>query len=503
MIKKQLKKGLTKIRLRTYIALGLLLLLLPVVLFSLFKPQSSTATWMNDSWTYRVKVPVTAHTGAETNVYFTKTVDTSDTTKFQSDCGDIRFTDTNGKLLPYYIASGCSTASTVIHVLVATFPAGATDYYMYYGNPAAPNGFSSADFTAGTGVTVGSVGTEEKGTVPVAYWTFDDNSGTTARDVTNYGTNGTLTNITSPGNGTSGWQTEDLCITGRCLSFDGTDDYVTVSDANSLDLTTSFTISAWVYSRTDSASEIALVNKGRDATATYAYQLGLEGQRFTLKLYDGTTNPLLSGNTVSEKGNWYFVVGTYDGSTMKLYVNGKFDGSVATSINVGNQTGALVIGKNANASNRYFSGKMDDVRIYKYPLSEAQVKANYINRGNSDAVSTSLGYDNQRYLTDGLQGYWKMDESAANTCEGGVNDSCDSSGLGADGLWNGSAAKAAGKFGNSVTFDGASSITATGTMTTGAVTLTAWIYPTSTTGRVDIVNTSPYRNLLNHRFVFQ
>src|SRR3989344_888875 len=62
--------------------------------------------------------------------------------------------------------------------------------------------------------------------------------------------------------------------------------------------------------------------------------------------------------------------------------------------------------------------------------------------------------------TDSMVGYWKLDETTANSCTGGVNDSCDSSGGGSDGAWSGDATASTSvpttNFTNprSVTFDG-------------------------------------------------
>ena len=61
---------------------------------------------MDDSWGYRKAVAIPTHTSAENNVYVTvPTFDATDTTKFQADCGDLRFTKQNGEVLPYYVVT--------------------------------------------------------------------------------------------------------------------------------------------------------------------------------------------------------------------------------------------------------------------------------------------------------------------------------------------------------------------------------------------------------------
>src|SRR3990167_8745383 len=109
---------------RTWIALGLILILSPIILFGLWKPKTPEAAWYHESWTYRKKMPVSTHTAAETNVYLGITVDTDalTTDKLQADCDDLRFTDADGKLLSYEIVSGCDTVTTSIRVGFETMP---------------------------------------------------------------------------------------------------------------------------------------------------------------------------------------------------------------------------------------------------------------------------------------------------------------------------------------------------------------------------------------------
>ena len=70
----------------------------------------------------------------------------------------------------------------------------------------------------------------------VAYWKFDEGSGTTVSDSSGNGNTGTLVNGPL-------WTAGRV---GNALFFDGIDDNVTVPDSNSLDLSSSFTLSAWV-----------------------------------------------------------------------------------------------------------------------------------------------------------------------------------------------------------------------------------------------------------------
>ena len=109
-----------------------LLVILPIS-YMVFKNKSTVeAAWMNDNWGFRKAISIPSHTTLETNVYVAvPTFDATDTTKFQADCGDLRFTKQNGEQLPYYVVDCDATAN--IHVQFDSLPAGASTYYMYYG----------------------------------------------------------------------------------------------------------------------------------------------------------------------------------------------------------------------------------------------------------------------------------------------------------------------------------------------------------------------------------
>ena len=184
-----------------------------VFLYQTYFVEKVSAAWFNEDWIYRIKVPITVHNTEEKNVYISVTISTADTTtRHQTDCGDLRFTDANGNLLPFYIVSGCGTSTTLIHVFFDTFPAGPQDIYYYYGNFTSLNGFSASDFaTEATNYTVDTLGTEEKGVGPDHYWKLDDittnvptSSGAMKREMGLY-------------NGPT-FKTEDLCFVGCVIS---------------------------------------------------------------------------------------------------------------------------------------------------------------------------------------------------------------------------------------------------------------------------------------------
>jgi hypothetical protein len=73
-------------------------------------------------------------------------------------------------------------------------------------------------------------------------------------------------------------------------------------------------------------------------------------------------------------GQLYHVVATYNGSTMRLYVNGQLDGSGGATGSIADTASALTIGASFNASQ---SMLVDEVAVYGYALSTQQVTEHY------------------------------------------------------------------------------------------------------------------------------
>ena len=104
---------------------------------------TSYSDWFNYSWVYRKPIDInnTQNPSQLTDFQVLITIDTASLInegKMRPDCGDIRFTDTNGTLLNYWIESGINTKNTKIWVKIPQIPASSVvTIYMYYGNPLA------------------------------------------------------------------------------------------------------------------------------------------------------------------------------------------------------------------------------------------------------------------------------------------------------------------------------------------------------------------------------
>ena len=109
---------------------------------------------------------------------------------------------------------------------------------------------------------------------------------------------------------------------------------------------------------------------------------------FSLQL-GGTSQNLYSTQTISDT-NWHHITGTYDGSTMKIYIDGVEKGSLSISGIIGTNNAFYTIGNEQITTSYDFNGSIDEVKIFDKALSQAQVTGIYTNElvgNNYDGTS--------------------------------------------------------------------------------------------------------------------
>jgi hypothetical protein len=200
-------------------------------------------------------------------------------------------------------------------------------------------------------------------TGPVAAWGFNEGTGTTAADASGNGNGGTLSGPT--------WTTSGRF--GSALTFDGTNDVVIVNDAPALDLTAGMTLEAWVFPTTLSAWRTVLMKEstGGLAWALYAHN---NAPYPAVAVNTGGADRTSNGVQALPLNAWTFLAATYDGSTLRLFVNGSEVSSTAVGGNLIATAGALRLGGNA-VWGEYFAGRLDEIRIYSRPLTAAEIQA--------------------------------------------------------------------------------------------------------------------------------
>lgn len=198
----------------------------------------------------------------------------------------------------------------------------------------------------------------------VAYWNFDEGSGKTAQDI--------IGNHDGTFVGTPTWVQGKF---GKALEFDGKASYVIVPDADDLAIETNITFSVWFKpSVTINSGNNAwrMLSKNNDYFMLFNYDPLLGNLGWLIKDAGGTNHVVHSKTNEWTKDVWYYAAGTFDGKELKIFVNGSLENSLQWSGKSGTSKLALWIG--ADDYPNYFPGAIDDFRIYKRALSEADVK---------------------------------------------------------------------------------------------------------------------------------
>jgi hypothetical protein len=297
----------------------------------------------------------------------------------------------------------------------------------------------------------GTPASEEVGPAPIAEWKFDEGTGTTAHDSSG-NHNGTLTSDPS-------WQPEDMCISGKCLQFDGVDDYVSAGVGSDYLPMDEFSICTWIRSN-GLASDMT---KSGIVSITYGLLLELDGSgNFRTYMDNGTS---LIAESITQNlydDRWHYLCLSYDGTDRHMYIDGKNRLIAATTWTGTTRwpTNGFSIGHNNNNPPLYkFNGFIDEVKIYPYARTDEEIKADY-NAGAASAGSSAVigsPPTTGGQLSEGLVGYWKMDEASwTNDCS--TATVLDSSGNGNNGTacpaTTGPTSGGIGKFGNGGSFDG-------------------------------------------------
>ncbi|HEY0977057.1 MAG TPA: LamG-like jellyroll fold domain-containing protein, partial [Flavobacteriales bacterium] len=166
----------------------------------------------------------------------------------------------------------------------------------------------------------------------------------------------------------------------NALNFDGTNDRVSCGNAPSLNITgNAITLEAWIYptSWRTNVYEGNIINKEGASMQGYMLRCGANGT-LNFNLGNGTAwNELNSASGVLTLNTWQHVAGTYDGSTMRLYVNGVEVGNLPVTTTIAASPNPLVIGDWAvPGSGRFFPGSIDEVRIWNKAIPGATILAN-------------------------------------------------------------------------------------------------------------------------------
>ena len=199
---------------------------------------------------------------------------------------------------------------------------------------------------------------------------MNEGSGSRVHDISGHGNHGALKNMAPNAQG-SGWGGSQF---GRGLKFDGVNDYVDCGDKNDFALTT-YSWSMWI--------------KGNSAPGTSVVSQPLWNANEQFQFSWDHLNADFKHSAVHKSGDhwyksqiastlyadiWYFIVGTYDGTNIRVYLNGNLeDTNAAPAPN--STAGILGIGSTGAAS--FFNGSIDSVQIYNRALAAWETETLY------------------------------------------------------------------------------------------------------------------------------
>jgi len=204
----------------------------------------------------------------------------------------------------------------------------------------------------------------------VAYWKFDENTGTTAYDSSGNGNTGTINGAT--------WTAG---TNGSALQFNGINDYVNVPDSSSLDATT-LTFMAWIKNSEPDSQITAdrVVSKKvnwNDANGWSIEINGINGGGAGDVTVLGSGSTFTHANVLPSWDNaWHHLAVVMSGSSAIIYLDGSLKGTYAINSLVTNNV-PLAIGR-LQAGTNYFNGTIDGVKIYNRALNSSEIAADYL-----------------------------------------------------------------------------------------------------------------------------
>ena len=180
------------------------------------------------------------------------------------------------------------------------------------------------------------------------------------------------------------------------LSLSGSNFYdVTGPDALQL---SKFSVAAWFKTSADYSSNAFIVNKGglsfEDPGANLNYGIFMNSEeqiRGGFETNSGANNWVTPTNSFSD-GKWHYAVVTFDGSIIRFYIDGVQISSKATSASPDNSgSQPLRIGADSSTPSSYFTGNVDEVRVWNRALSAQEVSDAYGGTFNTSGQIIYIG----------------------------------------------------------------------------------------------------------------
>jgi len=200
---------------------------------------------------------------------------------------------------------------------------------------------------------------------PIGWWRLGDASGSTAIDQL------AVSNGTYFGSASLGQAALVPAETDKAVAFNGTSSYVNVPAPAAFNVTNAFSLEAWI--KPTSLPSSGVFRSVMTKAESYSLQFNGPRLEFTV-IQNGTRRRLQTPSGVIVAGGTYHVVGTFDGTTQRLYVNGTQVASAALSGSATTNGNTLYVGS-WDGGSEFFAGTIDEPAVYNRVLSAAQVAA--------------------------------------------------------------------------------------------------------------------------------
>jgi hypothetical protein len=215
---------------------------------------------------------------------------------------------------------------------------------------------------------------------PVGWWKLDEGEGTSAYDSSGNGNTGTLTSMDPA----TDWVDGKF---GKALDFDGSDDYISAGTAPDFVSTQAYSWSAWIKWSSFAKSIQCYFSKDAISPKTTGYNLclnqtGSTADPIICKGQDLANMSCSTGLNLNMPNNtWINISVVYDGSgNWKIYENGQYMGTETQAVSSDTSAKYFIgAGDNLNSSGNqdpdyFFTGQIDDVRVYNYALTAEQIR---------------------------------------------------------------------------------------------------------------------------------
>ena len=215
-------------------------------------------------------------------------------------------------------------------------------------------------FAATSGIAIGGL---------VGYWSFDEEtvSKDKVEDLSDNGNDGVINGNPEVVEGKFG----------QALNFIAGENYVEIPHSETLDRTDQITLAAWINPGRTTPWQSPLGKGGGkfnwcysfyiEPDATMTFELGIIRQ-------GDTPNAIGVGNHSVEVGTWYHAAGTYDGKTIKFYVDGNLEATTDVEGTIYSLETPLKIGRRFEPTQGIYAGMVDEVMIFSKALTDAEIK---------------------------------------------------------------------------------------------------------------------------------